>query len=118
MIYFTDGFKNKKATGYIIINNSGDLIDYKEFEDIKTNNEAEYEGVLSACKNASTRDTILTDSKLIYGHCVLGWKCNYKHLQKYVNEITELIYTKVLQLRWIPRDKNAAGKVIEDKFSK
>jgi ribonuclease HI len=80
----------------------------------KTNNEAEYEGLKAAYEFAAyyrNEDiTIYTDSKLVYGQVMKGWKCQDK-FQRYLAVVRVLL--PVAKLEWIPREENLAGKLLE-----
>jgi len=78
-----------------------------------TNNAAEYYAVLEAMKLAESGDNILTDSKLIIGQVLSGWKCNFEHLRKLRDEVRNLMSEKDLTLNWVSRNDNKAGKVLE-----
>ncbi len=93
MLIWTDGSSRGNpglaGIGVVLQVKDGSILTFSKFiGDNKTNNEAEYEAVLEAVKkareyNKSKEDvTIYTDSKVIHGQLVKGWKVNYPHLQK------------------------------------
>lgn len=55
--------------------------------DDRTNNEVEYEALIAAIEylkkvNTDNEKCMITiDSQLVYGHVILGWKCNFNHLR-------------------------------------
>ena len=82
----------------------------------KTNNEAEYEALQAALEfsvgygHTSEDITIYTDSKLVYGQVMKGWKCQEK-FRGYLDVIRVLL--PIARLEWIPREQNLAGKLLE-----
>lgn len=82
-----------------------------------TNNEAEYEALKAALEYVAgeTKNgldprtvTIYTDSKLMHGHLMKGWKCQEK-FKKWIIPIQVLLGMGV-KLEWVPREQNEAGK--------
>jgi len=84
--------------------------------DDSTNNIAEYMGVIIALENLPESSTaeIRTDSQLVYGQLVLGWKVNYAHLFDLINRIEQLISKKKLGITYvqIPREENVSDIVL------
>ncbi len=82
-----------------------------------TNNEAEYEAVLAALYylkgiNKNKEDcTIYTDSQLVHGQVVRGWKCNFEHLRTRRNEAKRLIndLPYPITLKWVRRFNNSVA---------
>jgi len=80
----------------------------------KTNNEMEYMAVIEAIKflkdkNISRRNCIIyTDSKLVYGQVVAGWKVNYEHLRILRNKIRSLLEMVPfnIEIKWVKRWNN------------
>ena len=92
---------------------------------IPTNNEAEYEAILAAVKLAPAnvgnkgeikKITINSDSQLAVNQINGNWKIRELHLQKYRRRaIDEMGKSKHdWELKWIPREMNPAGKMLED----
>lgn len=83
--------------------------------DEKTNNEMEYEALFVALLElAEDGDIIYTDSQLVANQINKGWKCNHEHLRAYRDKCLEIISEKQgIIIKWIPRDQNKAGKVLE-----
>lgn len=79
-----------------------------------SNNEAEYSALIAALQDERVHDcTIITDSMLVYGHCILGWKINAENLRPFHEQALKLLAEKHCKLKWMRREKNAAGKEIE-----
>ncbi len=80
----------------------------------KTNNEAEYEALVAALEFAvyqrNENITIYTDSKLVFGQVMKGWKCQDK-FRGYLTVIRVLL--PVAKLEWVPREDNLAGELFE-----
>jgi len=83
-----------------------------------TNQEAEYAALCEALDIIATNywrvGTIFTDSKLIVGHIVHGWKVKEK-FKKVVEHCKKLLDMYYWKLEWIPREANKAGKLLEKK---
>jgi ribonuclease HI len=103
-----------KVSRYAIVWRSGSHHTYTTPEK-HTNNEMEYMAIIGALELDITKDgdEILTDSRLIIGHLTLGWKRNFVHLQALYDKLTKLLQTKNVTIRWVPRNENRAGKLIE-----
>lgn len=78
-----------------------------------TNNQMEYLAVITAMYQAEPYSLILSDSQLVVNQCTKDWSCNYEHLIPHRDKVRELIKIKNLSLKWIPREENIAGKVLE-----
>ena len=79
-----------------------------------TNNQAEYAGLLRALRDMRSRGAeIFTDSRLLVGQVVEGWRVNAPHLREPVSEAQRSLRERGTTLTWIPREKNRAGKVLE-----
>jgi len=80
----------------------------------KTNNYMEYYALKYAIeKVAEDGDTIYIDSQLVYNQLFNNWKINYDHLKQLNQEILELLKTKKVNIVWVRREENKAGKVLE-----
>lgn len=114
MIYYCDGYENMKGCGYLVASNNSSILFHQKFSPrLYTNNECEYLAVIKAIELASKNDTIYTDSKLVVGQLCWKWKCNYKHLSVLINRCKELMINKPVDIRWINRERNLAGIIIE-----
>lgn len=117
-----------KGRSVIVIekrNNKPEIL-VKKIPGETTNNRAEYEAFMMAMNYVKNnimdelkqkKVNVYTDSKLIFGHLTQNWKVNSNkeivaEAKKMVNEIRNIgIETEI---RWIPREKNIAGVMIEN----
>jgi ribonuclease HI len=87
-----------------------------EPKDGLTNNEAEYGAVLSAIKHVPkfSEVEVLSDSELVCCQFAGKWKIADPSLIELLSQIREEIKRKELkvELTWIPRRENRAGKMI------
>ncbi|QLJ53353.1 MAG: ribonuclease HI [Candidatus Fermentimicrarchaeum limneticum] len=79
----------------------------------KTNNTMEYAALIKALEEAKNGDEILTDSKLIVGQVTGGWKIHKPHLFEFVAKAKKLLKEKDVKIRWLPREENKAGHLLE-----
>ena len=99
----------------------------KDLPGTMTNNIAEYEALITALDYVKDHDyrwhgrkkqiTIHTDSQLIVGHIVKGWKVNKNAelITKVKEKILELEKSNIIiNIKWIRRELNIAGRKIED----
>ena len=116
---FCDGagsmFSGQKALIAIVFEGSKEIVE--DFDSPATNNEMEYKSVQKALKICSRDDEIFTDSQLVVGQLTKGWNVNAENLRPFVEECKKLIAEKHVQISWLSRDKNLAGKLIEDRQS-
>ena len=92
-----------------------------------TSNEAEYEAVLAGIEYLKTANEsykldreecfIITDSQLVYGHVVKGWKCNFEYLRKLrdyvIEQLKSLPFT--VHIKQMGRENNeVANKLAQD----
>jgi ribonuclease HI len=78
-----------------------------------TNNTAEYVAMLQALLSCDDGDFIHTDSQLVHGQLTKKWSVNFEHLQILHDKCEKILKSKNVQLIWISRDENLAGKVLE-----
>lgn len=86
------------------------LVSYPE---ARTNNEMEYEAVIDALIHAKTGDLILSDSQLVVNQLTNGWRVKEQRLLNLWMRCREMMRDKDIQIKWIPREKNRAGKYLE-----
>ena len=81
-----------------------------------TNNQAEYKGFLAALQNVPNESAVemFSDSQLICGQFAGTYRVKDYALQELFSEVLALILTKRLKvnLRWVPRSRNLAGKLL------
>ena len=108
-------FQGQKGLIAIVFEGSKEIL--KEIDNPITNNEAEYGSVIEALKICSKGDEIFTDSQLVVGQLTKDWNVNAENLRPFVEEGKKLIAEKHVQISWVPRASNLAGKLIEDRQS-
>jgi len=86
-----------------------------------TNNEAEYRALILVLKHLDECDQarVLTDSQLVVQQFNGRFKVKDQKLIRLLERVRELIEEKALEVevRWIPRGENVAGKVLERQAS-
>jgi ribonuclease HI len=84
-----------------------------------TNNESEYWALVSVLKYLAggSRAKIYTDSQLVCQQFNGRWAVNDSKLMSLLSVARELIQDKSLdiEVKWIPRELNSAGKLLERK---
>lgn len=85
-------------------------VSHKEY----TNNEMEY-AALYHCLNrfAQAGDTIYTDSELIVRQISGEYNIKAQNLIPLYDKCTALLHNKHIEIKWIPRNRNLAGKILE-----
>lgn len=82
-----------------------------------TNNVAEYRALISVLKglNNGNAARIFTDSQLVCEQFNRRWSINDPKLIRLFDQAEDLIEEKQLEIevRWIPRGENVAGKLLE-----
>jgi ribonuclease HI len=82
-----------------------------------TCNEAEYRGLLSVLKHLAPGSTAIinTDSQLVCEQFNCRWAVRDPDLRALLQKARDLIEDKELsvQVRWIPREENLAGKLLD-----
>lgn len=80
-----------------------------------TNNAGEYKAIILALEWAEDlfgEVEILTDSLLVTNQVLGIWGCKKKHLLPYLDKVKSFLYFNDI-VRWIPREENLAGKVLQ-----
>jgi ribonuclease HI len=103
---------NGKRSAWLIVLEDGRKI-RNEVDTQKTNNETEYLAAILATEYAEPGEVIYTDSALVVGQILHGWKINHEHLRTLNKELLKRLLVNDLILKWIPRAENKAGKVFE-----
>jgi ribonuclease HI len=82
-----------------------------------TSNQAEYRGLIAVLKYLlpSSSARIYTDSQLVAEQFNRRWAVNDPDLRALLQKARDLIEDKELsiQVRWIPREENLAGKLLD-----
>jgi len=108
------GYNDKESKACIFIDKYVPEVIKISIPEEKTNNYMEYYALKYAIeKVAEDGDTIYTDSSVVYNQLFNGWKINYEHLRQLNREILELLKTKKVNIIWIRREENKAGKILE-----
>ena len=80
-----------------------------------TNNVMEYKAMLKALELAMNGDVIYSDSKLVVYQLKGRWQVKQDHLKSFYNNCKEMLESKNVNIRWVPRRKNNAGKLLSRK---
>ncbi|MBI2444968.1 ribonuclease HI family protein [Candidatus Micrarchaeota archaeon] len=113
-IFFDGSGWNGRSSGYaVVFSDSHKAPIVVRLREEKTNNEMEYAGLLEALTHAEAGDELFTDSQLLVGQVLGGWKVNAAHLKPLVEKAKALVLAKRVTLVWVPREQNAAGKFFE-----
>jgi ribonuclease HI len=108
------------GAGALLKDEKGDLL----WEDSlylgrRTNNEAEYEGLLLLLREIVKRDLrgvqISGDSKLVISQMKGEWKVRQPHLQLLWQEAQELAKGRDLRYSWIPRERNSQADALSNR---
>jgi probable phosphoglycerate mutase len=98
--------------GVSIVDETGQVVaEFGEELGIRTNNYAEYQGVISALRYLSGTDyrdiTIRMDSKLVIEQLSGRWKVKSPDMRELVAEASRLLGPFNAKLEWIPREQNS-----------
>lgn len=115
---FVDG--GTRGSRICLVDKNDDITSVKFRDGDLTNNELEYLALLYALeyirskKSYSELDiTIYSDSKLVVNQVNGGWRVTTERLTP-LNKKCKRKMTDNITLRWIPRERNFAGFVLED----
>lgn len=97
--------------GVSIVRDTGEIIaEFGEALGVRTNNYAEYQGVIAALRYLSDTDhreiTIRMDSKLVIEQLSGRWKVKSEDMRELVAEASRLLGPFQAILEWIPREQN------------
>ena len=98
--------------GVSIVSDNGEIVaEFGEALGVRTNNYAEYQGVIAALRYLSDthhRDiTIRMDSKLVIEQLSGRWKVKSDDMRELVSEASRLLGPFKATLEWIPREQNS-----------
>jgi ribonuclease HI len=89
---------------------------YVERRDGLTSNQAEYHGLISSLNSLARGSVaqVFTDSQLLCSQISGHYKVCNSELAKLLSDVHELIKKKDLKIevQWVPRQKNLAGKLL------
>jgi ribonuclease HI len=107
---------NGKESKYSIAFEDGNTY-VEKFGKEHTNNEMEYEALLSLLRGTSIikGDEIFSDSQLVVNQVNGKWKVKEPRLFPLCQEAKELLALRGCILKWIPREENKAGHLMEKK---
>jgi len=88
---------------------------YEEYSENLTNNEAEYKALIKCLKLSEENSIIESDSQLIVNQFNGKYKINHDHLKILCEKARKINQRKNCVVRWIRREKNFAGKFIDNK---
>ena len=114
------GNPGKMGIGFVIFNeNKKPVIEGAEYIGVGTNNEAEYQAVISllqfAVQHKIENLAVFGDSKLVIKQILGEWKVKAENLKPYVREAQKLTaQIPNIAMEWIPREQNTYA----DKLSK
>lgn len=110
----TDSNPSPIGGGYVLCDRRGKIVAKKTIKQFNmTNNEAELLGAFAAVKVANCNGTVVTDSE-----CTVCWvrsrnpkaRPELKHLCRNIHELMKM---KGVNMKWVPREQNMAGQIIE-----
>lgn len=98
--------------GVSIVSDNGEIIaEFGEVLGVRTNNYAEYQGVIAALRYLSGTNhrviTIRMDSKLVIEQLSGRWKVKSEDMRELVAEASRLLGPFTATLEWIPREQNS-----------
>jgi len=124
MVVFSDGETSLNGQvgqlSSIVVWSQGNVVVEKDVGD-KTNNEAEYLGIIEALewllKNVpGEKNVVLSDSQFVLNQLMHQYHFREKHLRPYAEKAWNLlIELQNTTLKWIPRERNKAGLYIDAK---
>jgi ribonuclease HI len=111
-IYADGAGWNGKVSRIAVVFSDGEE-EVRESDEPRTNNEAEYYAVIRACILADRNDTVLTDSMLVFSQANRKFKIHTERLRPLCNKVRKLMKEKDLEIKWVARRGNKAGKLLE-----
>lgn len=113
MKIYCDGSLVQNSDCAICIAIEGKKPQIRTLKNKRTTFELEYLAIIWACEHSKSGDLILSDNQKIVYRLNNN---NFDDFHKiYFEKATELIQEKSLKIKWIPRDKNLAGKVLDNR---
>lgn len=112
--------------GWVILDESNTIIAHgsKKANEDRTNNVAEYMGLIELLKYLTNNNDIKNievfgDSKLVINQIFSGWKCKSPNIKPYFNQAMRLFEylttIKQIKLTWIPREENTIADSLAQK---
>jgi len=84
-----------------------------ELREERTNNVMEYAAAIRAATLANNDDTIITDSQLVVKQVSGEYKVREISLKVFRQALWDICQRKNLILKWVPRNENIAGKLLD-----
>ena len=84
---------NGQESRFAVVFEDGRIIQ-ETIKEKRTSNVMEYEALVRALELCKVGDEIFTDSQLLVGHVLSGWKVRKKHLLPYVQKAQKLVAEK------------------------
>jgi ribonuclease HI len=79
-----------------------------------TNNQAEYKAIIAALRELSGEDlTVYSDSQLAVRQLDGIYRIKDPELRNLASRVHELCQYRKIHFKWIPRERNLAGKILE-----
>ena len=83
-------------------------------EELLTNNQAEYKAIIAALQELNDEEMIIySDSLLAVKQLAREYKIRNSQLRKLASQVRLLSRDRNIIFKWIPREKNLAGKVLD-----
>ena len=114
-IYCDGSGWNGQRSACVVYTESDGEFHERKFSGIFTNNQMEYMAVIEAIKMAKDGDTILSDSQLVVHQVSGAWRCKSPELALLLGEVEYLRKNVKVDIKWIGRNNNIAGKYFENK---
>ncbi len=115
------GTKNNGQFGkqetIVVVTDTGGKILVEEWVGDKTNNEGELIAITRAAKRAGRDAVILSDSDLAVKWVNMQYGTKIDRLKPLIYDAAIAVRKKNITVEWVSREKNLAGKYIEEKYS-
>ena len=79
-----------------------------------TNNQAEYKAIIAALRELDVESlTVFSDSQLAVRQLNGMYQIRDPELKKLASNVQRLCQDREIQFKWLPRERNLAGKILE-----
>lgn len=107
---YVDGSGKTGAYCYLVAGGKPRLFMEKNL----TNNQAEYKAILATLRELPDRElTVYSDSQLAVRQLNGEYRIRDSRLKSLAEKVRGLSKYRVINFKWIPREQNLAGKVLE-----
>ena len=118
MVMYCDGSgTNGKHVGFCVVR-VGEPPYIEIAEGTLTSNEMEYTAMIRALATCGDGETIFSDSMLIVKQLTKGWRIHAMNLKPLHDSAAALLAEKHADIRWLSRDNNIAGVVLDKAMAK